>query len=178
MVSQTAPFAHLLACPLRFSAILFPLVVTMHYKPFEEVYGTNTTEKHRPSYTEPGKGGHGIPFSPNVQTARKLIMCTECLKPRVLYAQRKLTHHDEAVLDRVSENYLYSCGSTSAGLECEIENDHPSVRDLFNRVYMYERTLSVTQLLILSPTILPRCLSLALYVHTCCEWTESESSFF
>ena len=65
-------------------------------------------------------------------------MCTECLKPRVLYAQRKLTHHDEAVLDRVSENYLYSCGSTLAGLECEIENDHPSVRDLFNRVYVRE----------------------------------------
>ena len=71
-----------------------------HYKPFEEVYGTHTTEKHRPSFSESRKSGHGIPFSPNAQTARKLIMCTECLKPRVLYAQRKLSHNDEAFLQQ------------------------------------------------------------------------------
>ena len=114
-----------------------------HYKPFEEVYGTKTTEKHHPSFTEPGKGGrHGIPFSPNAQTARKLIMCTECLKPRVLYAQRKLSHHDEVFLDRLGDTYLYSCGSTLAGLECEIQQGD---QNIFLTEFMCERILHVTQ---------------------------------
>ena len=40
-------------------------------------------------------------FHQNAQTARRSVLCSECLKPRVIYAQHKLTHHDQSVLDRV-----------------------------------------------------------------------------
>jgi hypothetical protein len=43
----------------------------LRYKPFSEVYGSETTEKHRPSLlaTRGSASGHGMPFNPTKQTA-------------------------------------------------------------------------------------------------------------
>ncbi|XP_053403202.1 uncharacterized protein LOC128558303 [Mercenaria mercenaria] len=63
-----------------------------HYKPFQEVYGTDTSEKYRPSLIEKSQTGHQIPFSPSAQTAktcRMLVYCVDCEKPRVKYSTTK-----------------------------------------------------------------------------------------
>ena len=74
-----------------------------HYKPFSSVYGTLTTKKDRPSSKKEGKKGHGIPFNPSAQTARSLILCCECLRPRVLYSQRKLSYLESSAISRTIE---------------------------------------------------------------------------
>lgn len=82
--------------------------ISLTYKPFEEVYGTLTSEKDRLSLRSDGeKRGHGIPFSLNAQTVRRSVLCSECLKPRIIYAQHKLTHQDQTVLDRLIHTCIH-----------------------------------------------------------------------
>ena len=59
-----------------------------HYKSFLNLYGTLTTEKHLPSLKRSGKSAHSIPFSPNAQTAREILICSDWLKPHVIYVTR------------------------------------------------------------------------------------------
>ena len=42
------------------------------YVPFRDLYGTNTTEEHRPSLKEVKVTSHGMPFSPTAQFAKTL----------------------------------------------------------------------------------------------------------
>lgn len=58
-----------------------------HYKKFEEVYGEETSEKHRPSLapksgvlTEKEAG-----FRVSGETLRKVVYCEECDKPRWVF---------------------------------------------------------------------------------------------
>jgi len=64
------------------------------YKTFSDVYGTNTTEKDRPSLQSTAeKCESGILFNLSGQFAQnvaKVLYCTECDKPRVLYSSCKL----------------------------------------------------------------------------------------
>ena len=86
-----------------------------HYKSFEDVYGTETTEEHRPSLKEKASLGHQIPISPSAQTAKtvqKTLKCTECDKPRVLYSASKLLVSELTVLNKLFDTYEYSCGSS------------------------------------------------------------------
>ena len=144
-----------------------------HYKTFDEVYGTLTSERDRPSLkSDVEKKGHGIPFSPNAQTARKLILCSECLKPRVIYAQHKLSYRDELFLDRVFYSYLYSCGSSFSGLEEDIcGSDHSSVKELISRVHVHQNLTCEV------PIEIPYYSSLMFALvctHCGCEWSNSE----
>lgn len=93
-----------------------------HYKSFEDLFGTDTTEEHCPSFKpkqSPGNllitsRGHGMPFSPSAQTANRCKMtvrCIDCEKPRVIHASVKLTEPESALLERVLALYHYSCGS-------------------------------------------------------------------
>ena len=108
-----------------------------HYKPFSSVYGTLTTEKDRPSTKCEGKKSHGLPFSPSSQTARSLIVCSECLRPRVLYSQRKLSIVETNALTRTVEGFLYTCGATLCGLEVvQCPDDPPTISTLFQRVFV------------------------------------------
>ena len=56
-----------------------------HYQKFDNLYGTFTSECHRPSVRSyGGKKSHEIPFSPSGQTAAnvgEVILCSECLRP-------------------------------------------------------------------------------------------------
>ena len=83
-----------------------PIVNGDHYLPFSELYGVPTTEKDRPSLCFKETIGHGVTFSPNNQTAKNVskVMCSECLRPRLLYAKHKLSWPEEEV--------LYSCGAS------------------------------------------------------------------
>ena len=102
---------------------------------FEDVYGCMTTENDCPSLKTSGKKSHGIPFSPSAQTARLLVMCSECLKPRVIYSKQKLTIWEEHALERTLDNILFTCGSSLTGLEIEkLRSDPPSVQTVLGRV--------------------------------------------
>ncbi|CAG8854711.1 2838_t:CDS:2, partial [Gigaspora margarita] len=76
----------------------------LHYKSFEQLYGTTTTEEYRPSFkdaklrtTKSGKikttMKHTMPFSPSSIRAKNVgitITCVECEKPRLLFSAKKL----------------------------------------------------------------------------------------
>jgi hypothetical protein len=76
-----------------------PVADSEHYKSFEYVYGCMTTEKDCPSLKSSSKKSHVIPFSPSAQTARILRLCSECLKPHVVYSRQKLKIHEEYALE-------------------------------------------------------------------------------
>ena len=84
------------------------------YKPFSEVYGTETTEKDRPSLQSSAeKQCHGMPFNPSAQFARnvaKTLDCTECNRPRVMYAARKVCFEDLLKLEKLLDDVIYTCG--------------------------------------------------------------------
>ena len=84
------------------------------YKPFSEVYGTETTEKDRPTLPSSAKKrGHGMPFNPSGQFARnvaKTLQCAECNRPRVTYAARKFRIQDQLKLESVLNHIIYTCG--------------------------------------------------------------------
>lgn len=70
----------------------------LHYKSFEELYGTETTENHRPSSMntkmktkKDKKGKHSMPFSPSAVRAKNvgvIVNCIECEKPRLYSVQK------------------------------------------------------------------------------------------
>ena len=97
-----------------------------HYKDFDSVYGTTTTEENLPSLSEKSKKGHGMTYSPAAQTAKNanlVIQCDSCGKWRVLYAERKLQN---AVRERVTselEQLSYSCGSLIRDVNIDETND-------------------------------------------------------
>ena len=82
-----------------------PVANGEHYKSFEEVYGSMTTEKDCPSLKTTGKRSHGMPFSPSAQTARTLVLCSECLKPRVVYSRQRLTIFEDHALQRTFDTF-------------------------------------------------------------------------
>ena len=112
-----------------------------HYKKFDDLYGTHTSEKHRPSLKDGSKQSHGMPFSPSGQTAAnvgELILCSECLRPRVMYSQRKLSHHDVRVLLTSIEHVLYICGSKLCNVEVVLAPSDPSsAADVLSRVFVH-----------------------------------------
>ncbi|XP_070536565.1 uncharacterized protein [Ptychodera flava] len=55
-----------------------------HFKSFEELYGTETTEKFRPSLVskQTALAQRDFGFRLSGETVRQTILCTECSKPR------------------------------------------------------------------------------------------------
>lgn len=104
------------------------------------LYGTLTSERHRPSLKHGSKQSHGMPFNPSGQTAAnvaEVILCSECLRPRVMYAQRK--HHDVRVLLRSIDHVLYVCGSKLCDVELVLmPSDPSSTTDVLQRVFVRE----------------------------------------
>ena len=96
------------------------------YKPFEEVYGTVTTEEYRPSISNKAKVDKRIPFNPSGQTAlnvRQVITCSECSKPRVLHSSRKVKDNVKEISEEL-DSLSYSCGASlqDAMDACFLEN--------------------------------------------------------
>ena len=125
-----AQFTGHLAFPLVFRDVHFlpdpePDTSKEHYKPFEQLYGTSTSERFCPSLGMRGNSGHWLPFSPSAQTARnvkRVVTCSECSRPRVLYAAKKLDDSDNAMLDKHLEESDYTCGSSLQYLTDESES--------------------------------------------------------
>lgn len=118
-----------------------------HYKCFEDLYGTPTTEKFCPSLLKSIKKSHGLPFQPNSQFARNVcqtIQCCECIKPRVLYSQRKLKFEEGMCFQGLLCDVMYSCGSHLGDLVC---TDTPPLHgDLIDRVFVLGNLTCSTQI--------------------------------
>ena len=77
--------------------------------------GNNPTEKFIPSWLEDSsKRNHDMPFTPTAQAALnigKLIKCSECRKPRLIYAKKKLSPQNLLSLERVLNDFQYVRGT-------------------------------------------------------------------
>lgn len=77
-----------------------------HYLSFEELYGQSTCDKHRPSLL--AQGADKIADSEHRQLlvagrVRDSLICSECTKPRCIYAASKLSVLEEREIARVKE---------------------------------------------------------------------------
>ncbi|CAG8857199.1 15053_t:CDS:1, partial [Gigaspora margarita] len=96
----------------------------LHYKSFEQLYGTTTTEEYRPLLkdaklrtTKSGKIKttikHTMPFSPSSIHAKNVgitITCIECEKPHLLFSAKKLLLKEREMLESFLDTILYICG--------------------------------------------------------------------
>lgn len=81
------------------------------FRDFADVYGKTTSEKDRPSLLQQ-KEKPKKPFRMSAETVCDVLVCGDCLKPRCLYAKRKLSRSEHAEVQRCKEEYFYSCGGT------------------------------------------------------------------
>ena len=104
-----------------------------HYKKFENLYGSTTTEQHRPSLQE-CKGKCGMPFTPTAQYANnvKLVLqCHECEKWRlVIYCNCRLSPKEKSELSEILESVQYSCGCALQDIE---HDDESILQKVFTR---------------------------------------------
>ena len=85
------------------------------YKSFSKLYGTETTERYRPSLTTRAKLSKGMPFDRTKQTALnvgQVIQCDDCGKWCLLRAKRKLHRNEIDMLCQNLGQISYSCGSS------------------------------------------------------------------
>ena len=85
-----------------------------HYKPFDDVYGTVTTEEYRPSLQKCGQKQKALPFYASVQHAKNsgmMLLCEECGMWRLIYATRKLRASEKQLLEHALDGLSFSCGS-------------------------------------------------------------------
>ena len=86
-----------------------------HYKPYDKVWGTVTNENHMLSLKTSKNMKHNILFNPLQQHAlntRLVIKCSKCDKPHVIYAQKKITAQESKDFKHVTDQLLYTCGSS------------------------------------------------------------------
>jgi len=98
----------------------------LHYKSFEELYGKETTEVHRPSLKNiktktksktktTTKTKHTMPFCPSAARAKNVgitVTCVECEKPHLLFSLKKLSERDRSMLQGFLDTILYTCGTS------------------------------------------------------------------
>lgn len=82
-----------------------------HYHNFSTVYGTSTSEEHRPSLQRHKSRQKSLPFSVSVQhvkNAHTMIQCEECEMWRLVYSKYKLTATERQTLQSRLEDYTYT----------------------------------------------------------------------
>ena len=110
-----------------------------HYKPFSELYGTETTERYRPSLTTRANPDKGIPFVVSKQTALnvgQVIQCDECGKWRLVHANAKLPKTEIDLLCNVLSEISYSCGTS-------LQDGEDTETGVLQSVYVRKDNLSV-----------------------------------
>ncbi|GES84620.1 hypothetical protein GLOIN_2v1782174 [Rhizophagus clarus] len=98
-----------------------PTIDKTSYKEFSEIYGTITTEQHRPSlkHQQKDKQINKMGFSPNAQFAKNVgvvVECYECNRWRVLYSKTKLNSIEISNLVSLTCNSLMEIPYYSSGL--------------------------------------------------------------
>ena len=93
-----------------------------HYLPFSEVFGSATTEEHRPSYKKPAtttskRVKRKLPYYGSVQHVKNsqlMVQCTECYSSlwRLIFSKYKLQKEQRDYLRALLDDSMYSCGAT------------------------------------------------------------------
>lgn len=99
-----------------------------HYKSFEEVFGTTTTETYHPSLSKRSGKTKTLPFVASVQHVRNvslMVQCEECEMWCLLYAPRPRQE-----LESLLDGYTFSCGATLSDLELPSILSEVCARDL------------------------------------------------
>ena len=99
-----------------------------HYLPFSDMLGQPVTEEHRPSFQQKTsrQKKKSLPFYASVQhvkNAQLMVQCEECLMWRLVFSKHKLNLRKRQFLQRLLEEYTYTCGSTLAELDLEDYKD-------------------------------------------------------
>ena len=85
-----------------------------HYKHFSEVFGSKTSEEHRPSSKCKSQKQKALPLYPSMQHVKNtemMLLCDECEMWRLLYAKRKLKKNEKEELERALDGMSFSCGA-------------------------------------------------------------------
>ena len=130
-----------------------------HYMHFNDIYGSDTSEKYKPSLVCNTSKGHQIPFNPvkqHVLNTRLKIECSECCKPRLVYSKFKITKPDTRAFKNVMDNVLYTCGASLTEFPAN-ENQSPVMEKLFVRRNL--TCLTPVEALYYSSDIYPECCS-------------------
>ena len=104
-----------------------------HYKSFEDVYGTVTTEEHRPSLAKRSGRSKTLPFVASVQHVRNvnlMVQCEECEMWRLLYSPHKLSSLARQQLSTLLEDFTYTCGATLSDLDLPALLSEVCVREI------------------------------------------------
>ena len=91
-----------------------PKITAEKSKHFNEVFGSSTTQNHRPNLIEKEKSSHQLPFSPSSQAAKNtnaVVQCDECGKWRCMYSKLELKKYTAVKLNRFNQEFVYSCGT-------------------------------------------------------------------
>ena len=86
-----------------------------HYKPFDSLYGKETSEKHRPSLQTRPSRAKTLPFVASVQHARNtnlMVQCEECEMWRLIYSKYKLTTPERKQVSDSLQEFTYTCGAS------------------------------------------------------------------
>ena len=85
-----------------------------HYKKILDVFGTRTTEEHRPSSKKRSSKDKSLPFSASIQHVKNIdmmLMCDECEMWCLLYAKKKLKKHERKEVEQGFNGLSFSCGA-------------------------------------------------------------------
>ncbi|CAG8642760.1 37483_t:CDS:2 [Gigaspora margarita] len=96
----------------------------LHYKSFEELYGTTTTEEYRPLLKDAKLKNtksvktkvimkHTMPFSPSSIRTKNVgitVICAKCEKLHLLFSTKKLQLKECKLLESFLDTILYTCG--------------------------------------------------------------------
>ena len=85
-----------------------------HYKQFADLFGTKTSEGHRPSSQRKSQKQKSLPFYPSVQHVKNtemMLLCEECEMWRLVYSKRKLKKNEREELEGALDGMLFSCGA-------------------------------------------------------------------
>ncbi len=94
-----------------------------HFKSFEDVYGSSTSEDDCPS-VQKKKKKKTLTFNAtqqHVKNVNLLVQCEECEMWRLLYSKRKLGPCDINALEMIIGDLTYTCGATFDDLELPSE---------------------------------------------------------
>ena len=86
-----------------------------HYKSFDQLYGTETTEKYRPSLNQ-GEDREGLEENKKhidvlkQAKVRGAVECAECDKPRLVYSMTTMNMDQMNAMQRVKDENSYRCG--------------------------------------------------------------------
>ena len=102
-----------------------------HYASFSEVFGTSTSEEHRPSLKIKPKKRNTLPFYASVQHVKNvelMVECEECGLWRLLYSKYMLKKEARLRLERILEEHSYTCGGKLSDLNLELEFKDVEIR--------------------------------------------------